>query len=324
MTSLSTPEDVEQAVEQLQRLYRAVADLRASIAPLNPQKFALLAEGPLDQIRELLAELDAHAATESGGAGRTLWLHVEGQGIRWPDAPSSVLASLLDILRKGVQAVAEFTARGMLSTRPTAELKRACDLRMVALAPGSLRVAVRAPENVELADVAGRALDTYLDVAAWAGSGESDEHLERMLPDATARRLALAELGRLVPRQRGDIERIELSGTALGKRSPIVLARETRQRIGGAMSRLVHEQTFTVVGTLREIDLDKRTFILRNSEELSETPCDFPEELLETAKEALDKRVEVTGTKRAHEVRRAAPRLFVTTLEILDEEPPLG
>ncbi len=90
------------------------------------------------------------------------------------------------------------------------------------------------------------------------------------------------------------------------------------------MSRLVHERTFTVAGTLREIDLDERTFILRNSEEVSETPCDFPEELLEAAKEALDKRVEVTGTKRAHEVRRGAPRLLVTSLEILDEEAPLA
>ena len=78
----------------------------------------------------------------------------------------------------------------------------------------------------------------------------------------------------------------------------------------------------THVGDLREIDLDHCSFVLRNLEtregEVLQVECQFLEELLEAAKDALDKRVRVSGSRPIDEGRRARA-LMVSRLEILDE-----
>ena len=76
------------------------------------------------------------------------------------------------------------------------------------------------------------------------------------------------------------------------------------------------EQVEEHIGDLREIDLDGLSFILRNADDVHEIRCCFAE----TVKEALDRRVQVTGTRRIAEGRRVAPVLRVTRLEILDDD----
>jgi len=51
---------LEQAIEQIQTLCRAIDSLRADIFPKNPKNFAIMAEGPVDEIRKLQADIDAY------------------------------------------------------------------------------------------------------------------------------------------------------------------------------------------------------------------------------------------------------------------------
>ena len=51
---------LRQAIEQIENLYHAVDSLRADILPKNPRNFAVFAEGPLDEIRKLQADIDAY------------------------------------------------------------------------------------------------------------------------------------------------------------------------------------------------------------------------------------------------------------------------
>jgi len=50
----------QQAIEQIERLYQGLDALRADILPKNPRNFAVLAEGPLDEIRKLQSEIDRY------------------------------------------------------------------------------------------------------------------------------------------------------------------------------------------------------------------------------------------------------------------------
>jgi hypothetical protein len=52
--------ELAQSIEQMERMYRALARLRADIAPVNYANFQLLAEGPIDEIRKLRGEIDAY------------------------------------------------------------------------------------------------------------------------------------------------------------------------------------------------------------------------------------------------------------------------
>jgi hypothetical protein len=76
------------------------------------------------------------------------------------------------------------------------------------------------------------------------------------------------------------------------------------------------------VGELREIDLDKRELTVRNAEDVREVRCTFDDSLLEAAKEALDRRVKVSGTRQLGSGRKVSPTLHVFRLEVLEEPAP--
>jgi len=53
---------LQQAIEQIERLYQGLNALRGDILPKNPRNFAILAEGPLDEIHKLQSEIDNYVA----------------------------------------------------------------------------------------------------------------------------------------------------------------------------------------------------------------------------------------------------------------------
>ena len=57
---------LRQAIEQIQGLCRAIDALRADVFPKNPRNFAILAEGPVDEIRKLQVEIDDYVSRLEG------------------------------------------------------------------------------------------------------------------------------------------------------------------------------------------------------------------------------------------------------------------
>ncbi len=57
---ITTDAQFQQALEQIQRLCRALDSLRVDIFPQNPKNFAIMAEGPVDEIRKLQTDIDAY------------------------------------------------------------------------------------------------------------------------------------------------------------------------------------------------------------------------------------------------------------------------
>jgi hypothetical protein len=52
--------ELRQSIEQMGRMYRALASMHAEIAPLNNANYQLFAEGPIDEIRKLRDEVDVY------------------------------------------------------------------------------------------------------------------------------------------------------------------------------------------------------------------------------------------------------------------------
>jgi hypothetical protein len=321
---ISSDEELQQAVEQMQRLYRVLASQRRELAEVgNPGLFAVVAEGPLDLLHQLQQQVDAYvgvAALREQEAD--VWLRIHGPEIVWDDAPTSVLTAFVDSLRKGVQMVAEFVDTGTLTTRPTNELKHACDLRLVGLAPGSVQLGLRLPSTGAAAGkraVAEEALARYLDVVAWAAADE-DRDIDAQIPNLSERKVLLNAVKPLLPPKRGGVDFIELRGRRVGNR-PMRLTRQTHQRLDDALDRLVvaADQIEIRTGVLREIDLDERTFWLRRSDDPAQIRCSFPDELYEAAKEAFDRPVSVSGVMRTPGGRRGGTLLEVERIEVLDE-----
>ncbi len=55
---IETPEQVYQAIEQMGRMQRILESYHNEILGRNPHNFAMLAEGPLEQLRQLQAQLE--------------------------------------------------------------------------------------------------------------------------------------------------------------------------------------------------------------------------------------------------------------------------
>jgi hypothetical protein len=51
---------LQQAIEQIERLYKGIDALRADVLPKNPRNFAIFAEGPLDEICKMQNEISAY------------------------------------------------------------------------------------------------------------------------------------------------------------------------------------------------------------------------------------------------------------------------
>lgn len=59
---------LNQTVEQLERMNEALAALRRELLPAQPKKFAILAEGPLEEMRRLQDELEQLTAEIAAGS----------------------------------------------------------------------------------------------------------------------------------------------------------------------------------------------------------------------------------------------------------------
>ncbi len=332
MTSL---DNVTQTLEQIGRVHSSLLQLRDEVGASNPNLFRVLCEGPLDMLADLHRDLERELELgETEEVAADLWIRLEGPTIRDHAAPASILVAILDAFRTGVTAVGELLACGRLSSRPTASIKRATDLRVVGLAPGSLQIALAAPDvphQLQLGvldghpedqgDLAERAVRTLLQVADWAAGTSDHSDLERLSPDPDARRVCLSALQRILPRPRGDLSLVEFRGALVPTEAgrTIRLRKDTNQRVTEALDRAIHERMVTHEGVLRGIDLDQTSIRIRSVDEVGEVSGSFPPELLETAVHALDRPVRVTGIVRAGEGRRGLPRLEITRLEILEE-----
>jgi len=57
---IETPEQLNQAIEQMGRMQRILESYKNEILTKNPRNFAIFAGGPLEQIRQLQAQIDEY------------------------------------------------------------------------------------------------------------------------------------------------------------------------------------------------------------------------------------------------------------------------
>jgi hypothetical protein len=57
---IETAEQLYQAIEQMGRMQRILESYRNEVLAKNPRNFALLAEGPLEQLRQLQGQIDQY------------------------------------------------------------------------------------------------------------------------------------------------------------------------------------------------------------------------------------------------------------------------
>jgi hypothetical protein len=297
-----------QAREVLLAVETALGALKARVAPANPELFAVMAESYVEDIVRVRDEIDEYLGAAIVLASKApLWLVLEGRRLSHDDVSSRVLTTWLAKLRKSVLHVTEYLQTGQLrlTGRPSAALLEATDPRLVALAPGSIRIGLRLPPQYVQDDAfpedappqvtPSHSLSRLLEMAMWAASG-ADVLPEDLFPDRDEAAVLAAEADELVPSNRSVVETVRFEGALVPAEQPVSLAASMRPRLRGLMQFLSVLTEETVVGTIREIDLDAQRVILRErGEGVSDIKCHLSEELVVVAEELLDQRVRVVG-----------------------------
>lgn len=65
---IQSPVGLQQSIDSLGMMYRALAGLHARVAPLNQTNYRLLAEGPIDEICRLQRDIHEYLQLESAFA----------------------------------------------------------------------------------------------------------------------------------------------------------------------------------------------------------------------------------------------------------------
>jgi hypothetical protein len=63
--------ELQQSIEQLERMYRVLLEFRRRIAPLNYKNYEIFAQGPLEEIRRLQRDIDEYLARDNAVAANS-------------------------------------------------------------------------------------------------------------------------------------------------------------------------------------------------------------------------------------------------------------
>ena len=64
---IETDAQLQQAMEQVERLHEGLQSLRRDILPVNRRNFAIMGEGPLDEIHKLQSEIEQYVLSMEEG-----------------------------------------------------------------------------------------------------------------------------------------------------------------------------------------------------------------------------------------------------------------
>ncbi len=268
-----------------------------------------------------------------------LALSLEGRDVALGRTPAGLVTRFVDSFRRGLQSVLELLEsrtppRIAENRRHPQWVERACDLPLIGLEPGGVRVLLGAPPADSLFSDSERgdllnAVEVLFGALEWAAGAERKDSPAAFesLP-APARRAVLAVVARLLPPPSGPVERVGFRrpGTRgeSGERRA-TLDRPARRRVRVELDRLAAEgRAAEAEGVIRSVDLDSRTFALRERPgNLPDLPCDYGPGAENAVKTCLDRRVLVSGTLETVRGRRGQ-RMAVEAVELTAGATPVA
>jgi len=317
-------------------LYAQIARLQSEAAEHGGDDRLLeeIAEPYFELLKSMYAEDYplARAIEESD-----LVVRLEGPAISRENPRTRIITGELTKVRYQVGKVAKAIAQLSSSFRGVPE---EMDLGLSAFAKGSLILGFTVPTAAEIAEghdgqeglfgdqdpylqAARDAIRTIGIVTKHVTEGGSVDDLSLLITDPKVRDTALTAVKELAPSGRTGIESVRLAGKSvadLNLTQPLThnTREAVRKRIEHPIAEPSEAPPVTIIGDVREIDLDVKRFELRHIEnmEVNDVRCSYIEETDEEAKQWLNNRVRVVGIVE-RDVTGKSRLLEVTSIEVL-------
>ncbi|ESX54718.1 hypothetical protein X760_27740 [Mesorhizobium sp. LSHC422A00] len=241
------------------------------------------------------SKLPATALPKSGTTlsidlGVLLRVRLIGKNLDAHRIPASVVRRALDGATGAIRALSAYALElDQLSGRPADEFRRFYDLPAVGFGFRSFEIAFGEPSTSErlfddqtMIEKISEALQKGL---TWATDKE-----DASVPHSPEWRSIVEALSKLTPPIKGVIESVEVSGRLTGRRArAIQLTRRSAERVANARKTFVPDSRAKAYeGFIRELDKDKKKFILRDAKANDLCVVGFAEEQFEDVSLAFD------------------------------------
>ena len=320
---IANDEQLEMVRGQLGRLEEGLHSLAKTMRPQSETQFRVMAEGWVDQMAVLRAEVDDYLGVSAVKAPQPeIEIAIEGPHAALGDTRVSAVTKLMDRLRRALRTTVE-SARETLAPTDNENIteefvEKLCDPPLQAVLAGSVRIQLASPA----VEVGRQLYDQGLALLALgirSASGEviATHELQGRSPEQ--RKAALTAASLLSPDRADAVEQVGFGGRFLGSAPPVRFDRSTKGKIQQRLRRLSQNSSrMTVRGIIREIDLDRRLFTLRMAGETSGGHrCKYSSSLDDRMVGLVDHEVEVVGVMRSNASR--ASRLRVRDVQPIEE-----
>ena len=239
-----------------------------------------------------------------------LVMRYEGDSFLIENPKISLITGVFYSLRKQLTNLAKAIA-GI--DHITGSLPKELDLGLSAVAKGSLIIGFTIPEfsltdqdgnssflgkNDPLYKATVSAVKSLGSVTKIIAEEGTMEDLEKEFPDPKIRDVAIIAAKNISPSGRSEIKRVGLSSRIFSPHSINSLTIESRKAVKAFLKKpVLSNETITVTGIIREIDLDARRFEIRQivGSEAQYIRCIYSPELENGARQLLDQKVKVSG-----------------------------
>lgn len=301
---------------QILRLENSLIDIKAKTNN-NSALFKIVSIPYIDRIRVLRSEIEEFIGVTNSEENSDLIIRISGEEIGKGKAPSSIVINSLSNFKSSItNTYANILGITNLDNIPKA-IKDICDFSLVGTLEGSIQLVLEVPEdsNTLFSDEElFKTINIIQDVSYWALKQGSKEELEEIIPDNELSIKILNNVLKLTPStEDSKIHSIQLYGNLITKDKELILTKETRSFIKDFIKE-VELDTIQITGVIREIDLDKKSFILRdvNIEGLKEVHCKYNEQINSVK---LNTKVLVTGIEKSR--RTKISKMVLTHVENL-------
>jgi hypothetical protein len=307
-------EEKKYAEKQIDKLEKILMSFRDQLLPDREEQYKIMASYYVRKIRELREAIDEYTGLEYFNIKKSdLNIHIEGPIIRYGSAPISVVSSFLNNFRKTLQNFYAALNELNYKTKFPKEIAMLSDFQLNDFQPGSINLSLSLPpyqtglfENKSIE----KSLETYFKIIKWACYND-DTYINNINDDIKEK--LMVNVIRTLPDDK-NINRITFYGDSVKSKEKLIINRNVRQKIIDTLNKNNEElELVSIKGCVRELDLDKLTFLLRNVTGFNQTEvkCKLNDDIVEDIKEYFDSTVSINGYKKDN-------LIFVKYIEVLD------
>lgn len=243
-----------------------------------------------------------------------LLVKLEGPALEMNTPSLSLISSTMGEIRLQVGKLTKIIAdiQGAIKSS-SIRIPKELDLGITALAKGSLYIGFSVQQPVVTID--GETIKSILGeedpvykatkeaiknigiVSKHVSLNHATKEISVDIPDSRIREASMVALQKIIPSGRRGIKSISLSGKQIEDVGVVSLTPACRESLSLLISPAKTTADLkTCEGIIREIDLDKRHFILRSDNVENDVLCYYKEDYDIDAKEWLDKKAKIQGT----------------------------